>query len=181
MPGQHVGPTQPLTLTETRNGSITPGAACRTEREVPRHAAALDRFNPRDAGAACRTSPENHTNANPQVVSIPAMPGQHVGLEKIRHGNQKSSGSFNPRDAGAACRTKLATVTIEYFGVSIPAMPGQQVGRQALSERDDSPAVGVSIPAMPGQHVGRSPARAAMSGVNGFQSPRCRGSMSDDL
>src|SRR5487761_1477323 len=98
MPGQHVGPTQPLTLTETRNGSFNPrdaGAACRTEREVPRHAAALDRFNPRDAGAACRTSP--------------------------------------------------ATVTIEYFGVSIPAMPGQHVGRQALSERDDSPAVGVSI------------------------------------
>src|SRR5487761_1665057 len=78
MPGQHVGPTQPLTLTETRNGSFNPrdaGAACRTEREVPRHAAALDRFNPRDAGAACRTSPENHTNANPQVVSIPRCRG----------------------------------------------------------------------------------------------------------
>src|SRR5487761_1600418 len=64
------------------------------------------------------------------TVSIPAMPGQHVGHQKGLNIVKHDEGGFNPRDAGAACRT-------------VADVDGRMVA------------------------------------VATFQSPRCRGSMSD--
>ena len=83
MPGQHVGPS----------------GESRETREI-------ESFNPRDAGAACRTATINIEVYMPaMVVSIPAMPGQHVGRGRQAEWDPSGIHCFNPRDAGAACRT----------------------------------------------------------------------------
>ena len=111
-------------------------------------------------------------------VSIPAMPGQHVGRPR-NQGDCDERERFNPRDAGAACRTMTTEQIIALADrVSIPAMPGQHVGPISRG-RSSLASQSVSIPAMPGQHVGRCFALDDMPPRLRFQSPRCRGSMSD--
>ena len=181
MPGQHVGHRLPPRLGRRagleRFNPRDAGAACRTARGTL-GTGADRRFNPRDAGAACRTSFVQFQR--------PCWQG------------------FNPRDAGAACRTKPVPdhgALPERF--QSPRCRGSMsdrarvCARQPRDSRFQSPrcrgsmsdsapawrsgnaARAVSIPAMPGQHVGPDGAGQPRRAAGQFQSPRCRGSMSD--
>ena len=106
MPGQHVERRTNVTA-GMRLGRFNPrdaGAACRTRILAVLHSSRLASFNPRDAGAACRTPDNPNRSMMKRTVSIPAMPGQHVE-HYMREEGKPAGESFNPRDAGAACRT----------------------------------------------------------------------------
>ena len=161
-------------------GSFNPrdaGAACRTKVgsvtlfgqrkfQSPRCRGSMSdqRAAPRQMGRRalfqsprCRGSMSDQEKNNDRLlriqVSIPAMPGQHVGLLGQRNDEAEDFSSFNPRDAGAACRT-------------------------ATSSRRRRPSRKFQSPRCRGSMSDRR-RKMTTEQISAFQSPRCRGSMSD--